>query len=340
MICIDARMISAGGIGTYIRNIIPLLPFPLLLIVHPDAATLYPWLSRHNLLLCTSPIYSAQEQIVLPRLIPRCALYWSPHFNIPLLPIRAKKRLTTIHDTYHLTHHTRLKTIEKWYAKLLYGAAVRLSEQIITVSEFSRMELEHHITACKNKISAIHHGVDPLRFPLTHEQREKYILFVGNVKPHKNIKRLIQAFKLLLQNGLAGYKLVIAGKIDGFFHGEELNKEPFVDILGQVSDNVLQQLYQKASVCVLPSLYEGFGLPAIEAMRAGCPLVVSNIPSLVEICGTCATYVDPHSIEDIARGIQAALIRPTEPGFERSRAFSWEKSAAAHTKIINQLIAS
>ena len=138
-ICLDARMLDSGGIGVYLKRIIlGLTSFRLRLLVFPDAIIKYPWLSPFELLVAPFPIYSVQEQIRLPFLIPSCDIFWSPHFNIPLLPIRAKKRVVTIHDVYHLAFAPTFKPWERVYAKTVIQRAVSCSHVVITISEFSK----------------------------------------------------------------------------------------------------------------------------------------------------------------------------------------------------------
>src|SRR5579871_5264838 len=110
-LCVDARMVSCSGIGTVLKNLIPplsSLPFSTSLIAHPNARKEEKWIVDHAWVECDAPIYSIKEQVALPRLIPKCDIFWSPHYNVPLWPIRAKKRIVTIHDAYHLAFKTSL----------------------------------------------------------------------------------------------------------------------------------------------------------------------------------------------------------------------------------------
>jgi len=294
------------------------------------------------------PVYSIQEQIALPLRIPKCDLFWSPHFNIPLAPIRARQRLVTIHDVYFLSHPQELSWPKKKYAHLFYHAAATKSDQIITVSEFSKKEILRHIPIDTDKITPIPLGVDPKKFqkqePLSIKLPSRYILYVGNLAPHKNLCRLLQSLDFLP----ADIHLVLAGKSVRWkeWEKEMIKRESRVTVLGQVSQATLAHLYQHATLLIHPSLYEGFGLTPLEAMSAGCPVVSSNAASLPEVCLDAALYVDPLSSEDIARGILSVWTDSSlqedlrQKGMSRTQAVSWEVSARKHLEIIEKLFSN
>jgi glycosyltransferase involved in cell wall biosynthesis len=178
---------------------------------------------------------------------------------------------------------------------------------------------------------------------------EHFIFFTGSLEPRKNLKNLIQAYSGLDKRIRKDIKLVLAG-----FKGWQ-NKEIMallrkvksdVFYLGYVSDAALRDLYNLATLFVYPSFYEGFGLPPLEAMACGCPVVVSNAASLPEVCGGAAYYVDPYNIESIAEGIHKVLtdeaLRQSliEKGLERAKLFSWEKSAKKHIEVFDEVLSS
>lgn len=351
-ICIDARLILGGGLGTYIRNVIWGLKdvYKIKLLVNPDVVQKLKWLEAFEIIPFSARVYSIEEQIKLPLLIPACDLFWSPHYNVPAAPIRAKRRLVTIHDVYHLAFYEELNWKEKIYVKGIFKAAVALSHHIITVSHFSRGELVKYTSVSDEKVTVIHNGVDREFFKDKNKQREKMVLFVGNVKPHKNLRRLLQAFRLLLERGWGEYRLVIAGKNQGFLKGDDLaslieNDEALknsVSLLGNVKDEELLELYASAALAVFPSLYEGFGLPAIEAMSCGCPVIVSESASFPEICHDAARYLDPYDVEGMARMMGNALNNPDEfpkRGLDRAAHFPWSTSVEKHMDVINFLLA-
>jgi glycosyltransferase involved in cell wall biosynthesis len=158
------------------------------------------------------------------------------------------------------------------------------------------------------------------------ELAENYILYVGNFYPHKNLKRLVLAFRKLIRETNADYSLVLVG-------GNNYSEEDKIIITGYVDDNRLNNLYRRADLYVFPSLYEGFGLPALEAMKRGVAVVSSNASCLPEILGDAAMYFNPHSIDDIAEKIKKVLFDKDlknnliKRGFERLRNYDWRKTA-------------
>lgn len=351
-ICIDARLILGGGLGTYIRNVILGLKdeYKMRLLVHPESVQQLRWLETFELIPFLARVYSIEEQIKLPLLVPKCDLFWSPHYNVPVAPIKARRRLVTIHDVYHLAFYSELTVKEKLYVKGIFKAAVSLSHHVITVSHFSRGELLRYASVRPEKVSVIYHGVDHAVFKAQKGLRRKEILYVGNVKPHKNLRRLIQAFRLLLERGFGEYRLVIAGKNKGFLKGDDLSAlieqdkvlKDKVVLLGFVEDRELPGLYAQAELAIFPSLYEGFGMPPLEAMACGCPVVVSHAASFPEICQDAVRYVDPYDVEAMAGVIEAILKNPQaewrKKGIERAAYFRWDKSASEHTLIINGVL--
>lgn len=355
-ICIDARMASCSGIGTYIRNLLLGLkdgPFRLQVIAHPKDVVKWPMLSYFDLILSEDAYYSVKEQMSLPFLIPSCDLFWSPHYNIPLAPIRARKRLVTIHDVYHLAYAHTLGIVKKAYSKTLIHRAVKVSDRIITDSFFSKEELIKYTPVISEKVRVIPLGVDrslffPKEYSLLNSIKEKYqlpekfFLFVSNLAPHKNIRGLLKALDYLNDN----WKLVCVGKRVQANDWEKVlqGKEKRALFLGQTEEKDLPFIYQLASVMVHPSFYEGFGLTPLESMSCGCPVVVSNAASLPEVCGDCAIYVDPYNPQDIARGIREMMESPSlrekfkKEGMKRSQTFGWEQTVQKHIETIEKLI--
>lgn len=344
-ICIDARMLGSTGIGTYLKNLIyhfQKIPFNVKLIVHPSACTTISWLERFELIFCTAPIYSIEEQWKLPVLIPSCDLFWSPHFNMPLLPIRARKRLMTIHDAFHFAFFSKLSLAQKAYVKLVIPNAIKKSERIITNSHFSKMELMKYSKLKEEKISVIHLGANPTHFkmkpPTKYVVPEKYILFVGTSKPHKNLHGLVNAFYELKKKGYDDLSLVVVGK--DRFSGWRNSSILFLE---NVEDEHMHMLYHNAAVTVFPSFYEGFGLPPLEAMTCGCPVIASKAASIPEICGDAALYIDPLDIQDLSRSIISVLENQElrnaliQKGAERSTLFRWEHSAEQHLEIFERM---
>ena len=227
-VVIDARMINNSGIGTYLQNMIPSLKdnFKLILLGKKIVLEAFEWSKDIEMIETVSDIYSIKEQFELPFKIPACDIFISPHYNIPLLPLRVKKRVVVIHDVYHLVFYKTLSLAQKTYAKFMISKAVNLSDKIITISEFSRSEILKNTNAKSEKIEIVYFGRDASNFIKNQSDEnfdivknrynlpDKYFLFVSNIKPHKNLKNLILAFEILLKQNKE-FKLVVAGKGEG-----------------------------------------------------------------------------------------------------------------------------
>ena len=355
---IDFRMHNASGIGTYIKNIIPYLVdrFEVILLSNKDNIKDYHFYDKVEIIKCNSKIYSIKEQFELFNKIPKSDIFWSPHYNIPLMPIKAKKRVVTIHDVFHLAFYDTLSFKQKLYAKFVINQAVKKSDIILTVSKFSKKEIVKYTRASKN-IEIVYNAIDFDKFKIIDNKqvllniKEKYklpnsfLLFVGNVKPHKNLKNLLLAIKDLNIN------VVIVGKKDGFITGDNGIKnviknnslEKKVYFTGYVDDEDMPAIYNLADIFVFPSLYEGFGIPPLEAQACGTPVIVSNIASLPEVCGDSALYCNPYDVNDIKEKIEVLLNNENlrqkliQKGFENIKRFSWKKSAKKIMEIIEGL---
>jgi glycosyltransferase involved in cell wall biosynthesis len=358
-VCIDARMAFSSGIGTYIREVVSHFncsPFrPVLLVDRLHQ----PWCSQFEQILFSSPIYSVKEQLAFPAKIPRCDLFFSPHYNVPLLPIRAKKRAVMIHDVFHLAFASQLRWYERFYAKYVIDQAVSRSDLILTNSEFSRREICKYTIGARDKIHPISCGVnrhifqrenDPHRIQKIIQQfllPSRYFLFVGNLKPHKNLKGLLFAMRKLPSD----VGLVILGKSEGMNYvdtGVSIY-EQFPELKGRVSwissvtNEHLPVFYQLAEALVFPSYYEGFGLPPLEAMSCGCPVIVSHAASLPEVCGSAALYISPGNPKEISLAMKKIIAdgecrkRLIEEGYKNVEKFKWETSVRKHLELFENL---
>jgi len=288
---------------------------------------------------------SLWQQIRLPVLMKnlRADLLWSP-CNIG--PVFTKNHIVSIHDTAIFAGPAWFSRRFRVYYKSIFPMLGRGAKKIITFSNFSKEGLVRHSIAPLMKIKVIPEGVNPkfvrrmsriLDFP--------YILTVGSRDPRKNVARLIKSWNQLSLNVKLNRKLVITGGDIHSFSPENLNPIPDnVYFTGYIADRDLPSLYSGADAFVFPSLYEGFGLPPLEAMACGCPVIASNVSSLPEICGDAAYYIDPHSIESLAEGIKKVLtdqnLRESliKKGMERARLFTWERSAREHIKVFEEIL--
>lgn len=357
---IDARMINGSGIGIYLRNVIDSLTgFNITLIGKQSELRSYE--AKMRLIHFDAHIYSIKALMLLPLIIPRCDIYWSPHFNAPWLPVRAHKRVVTIHDLYHVSNESSLPWYQKVYADIMIRRAL-MSDKIITVSYFTKSEIIRSYKVDEKKIHVIHNGIDPRRFNVKKTRSDSvvpgefnitkdYVLTVGNVKPHKNLSTLLKGFDLAVEQK-PDIQLVIVGKQDGFLNSDnlsstlsEMKHADKVVFTGFVPDDSLTSLYKGASLFVFPSLYEGFGLPPLEAQACGIPVLVSDIESLREVCSDSAHYFDPKSVEDLSESIIRLLNlegnlknKMIHLGIENVRKFTWDNSRQKHQALFESLI--
>jgi glycosyltransferase involved in cell wall biosynthesis len=353
-IIIDARMIRHSGIGRYLRCLLPHLALDqdleFALLGNPDLIAPLALSGIGTTVPIHCGIYSVREQWELPVKIPSCDLFWSPHYNVPVLPIRARHRLVTIHDVFHLAYFHTLSAAQKIYARIVLGAAVKRSGRIITDSEFSRSEILRYLKADPEIIRVIPCGIDPgfnggyTRRPIG----EKYVLYVGNVKPHKNLRNALAAFDLIRPRH-PDAKFYIVGRREGFITGDRMVTEMLegglrdsVVFTGGIDDGELKNYYANASLFVLPSLYEGFGLTLLEAMSFGLPIISSDRASLKEVGGRAVEYFNPEDIPQIAaameNGLNGGLVADLAKYRERLDYFRWETSAASHLAIIKEML--
>ena len=163
-IVIDARMINDSGIGTYLKNILPFLfdEFDIVLLGNKNDLLKYFFNYKFQFINFNAPIYSIKEQFFFPFIIPNCEIFWSPHFNSPIFPVKAKKRICTIHDINHLVFDSGMSKVKKLYAQILYYNSLKRSEKIITVSNFSKQEIINYFNFGEEKVNVIYCGVSQI----------------------------------------------------------------------------------------------------------------------------------------------------------------------------------
>jgi glycosyltransferase involved in cell wall biosynthesis len=321
---VDVRMIEHSGIGTYIQNLLPLFiqnnkSIQFYLLGSKEVLKKYEWSEEENVDIINfeAPIYSIREQILFPFTIPKnLDLFWSPHYNIPLL--YSNRLITTIHDILPIAFPDYRKSkIRFAYAKFMYQKAISKSDKIICDAEFTISEIQKYLKMPKEKATAIYIGVAPFwksEHPRNPQKEKPYLLTVGVLKPHKNFSGLIKAFKTLEENNK--YELVIVGDREKLKKSDPSLNEYFNDgnsnikFTGFITNEELKELYSKASAFIFPSFYEGFGLPALEAMAMHCPVICSNTSSLVEIFSEAANCFNPYDTEDMAKTISNTLANP------------------------------
>jgi len=315
-IVIDARMVHMSGVGRYLRSLLSIL-LPLesneyVLLGDGNELSQYAYLGDFTVIQMKAKIYNPLEHFELLKKIPPCDVYFSPHFITPYFKIPALKRITTIHDLFHLSEIANFNFFKKVYLWLLYRSASVKSDKIITVSEFSKKELIRYFPVSEKKISVIYNYVDEEVFKMTEEEsssKRQYLLFVGNIKPHKNLLRLVNVFNSLKDKNL---DLIIVGDKDGFINGIEgfdeiVKQNERILFTGKITDNELIHYYCHAEFLVFPSLYEGFGYPPLEAMFCNTAVLGSDIPVVREICGNAIMYFNPFVEQDMKEKIQILL---------------------------------
>jgi glycosyltransferase involved in cell wall biosynthesis len=364
-VAIDTRKIHDFGIGTYIRNLLRQLARIdqdteyVLLCREPDlgiAAQLGP---NFRGVVEPSPNYSLREQIHIPWVLrrERPVVFHAPHYVLP--PAVRCPSVVTIHDCIHLMFPQYLPNrAAHAYAKASMWAAARRSDRILTVSEASKRDILHFFNVEPEKIVVVYNAIDEhfsaapseeqvARIRERYQLDHKFVLYVGNIKPHKNLVRLIEAFSRLRRTHDDLKLLIIGDEISRLpalrraVHRNKLHK--FVRFLGYLKDDTLTVLYRLASVFVFPSLYEGFGLPPLEAMASGTPVVTSNVSSLPEVTGDAAVLVDPYDPDSIGEGMRRILDDPRLAeelrikGLQRAREFSWARSVEKTQRVYREI---
>jgi glycosyltransferase involved in cell wall biosynthesis len=265
-------------------------------------------------------------------------------------PLLKRRQIVTIHDASVFGFAKGYSWSFRLWHCLLTRGLVKTAEKIVTVSDFSRLELMKYCGISENKIHTIYEGKehiiatrsDPTILVKHGLKDRRYILAVSSVNPNKNFKSIVQAMEIIDDSGL---DVVIAGGTNSKIFGEaSLPASEKIKYVGYVTDNELKALYQHAACFVYPSFYEGFGLPPLEAMACGCPVIVSNTSSLPEVCGDAALYCDPHDPSDIAEKIRLVIhdsnLREQMQikVLKRSSIFSWERCAREIWSIIEGVI--
>jgi glycosyltransferase involved in cell wall biosynthesis len=276
-------------------------------------------------------------------------IYFEPNY-IPI-DIKAKRIVTTVHDfSFYLYPEWHPKDRIEYFSRYFWER-INKSDVIITGSRYIAAQALELIEKCE-RIVTIPYGYDSGLFKYLGDRRNQrvrgdFILFVGSIEPRKNLLGLLKAYMELPEFMKKNFKLVLVG-FKGWENKEILkeleNLRGKVEYMKYVNNEELAELYRRASCFIYPSLYEGFGLPPLEAMACGCPVVVSNVASLPEVCGDAAYYVDPYSVESIAEGIIKVLTDDSlkqsliGKGLERAKLFSWEKSAQEHIQIFEEAL--
>jgi len=337
-IAIDARKIGDFGIGTYAEGLLRGLaelegPEDYVVFVATRFRERVP--QRFETVAADVPNYSIREQFAVARLIERSRadLFHSLHF---VLPLTAVPSVVTVHDVIPL-HFPYRNPIARLYYGTMLRRGLTKSRRVCTVTESAKREIVSATGCDAGKIFVTPNGVDAIADEPPAEGR--YFLFVGNDKPHKNVERLISAFDGVRRNDRSVDLVMAGGSFEHHARRDGIRSEGFV------SNERLAALYRGALALIIPSLDEGFGLPALEAMSCGTPVIASNIPALVEVTGDAAVHVDPKSVEGIAGAMRrvaadTALRKSLgRRGIERARQFTWRRCAEETVRVYREVLA-
>ncbi len=355
---IDARMINYSGIGRYIRSLLgeySKLPTSNEVFVFGNPKELGEY-KHFKVKKLTAPIYSISEQILSPLRIGRLPVFHAPHYNAPLF-LRGKL-VVTIQDIIHIKFPEYLPSRKAYlYARYMYRRVTEKAEKLITASEHTKSDLVEYFNVCAEKIEVIPYGVDEKFHPVEdedllssfrkkHNLPQDFILYVGNLKSHKNLGILLRAFKLLRTQKKVEESLVLttggksADELLRQVHDEGI--EQWVKVLPFMPDEELALLYNCARLFAFPSLYEGFGLPPLEAMASGVPVVCSNAASLPEVVGEAAIMCDPADYEAFADGMYRLLADDSlrskliAEGRKRAKLFSWAETGKGTMSVYSE----
>lgn len=353
---IDARMLGPYGLGRHVQHLILQLKTELA----NEVVVLFVRDTQHPVLRGVPPTweivradvawYSLKEQVLMPRYYSRAQLdlLHVPHWNVPILT--RVPFVVTIHDLtmYHFprkeatTHGPLVHKIKDIGHRIVVRHAMWRARKIITVSEYTKSDVANTLGISPNRMTTVYQGPgNSAEQTQDHDAEtvlslgvdDSFVLYVGAAYPHKNLDRLIAAWRLALPYLSEEYTLVLAGSRTKFYDRllASIIDNDRIQYIGEVGDQQLVSLYRQAQLFVYPSLYEGFGFPPLEAMQQRTPVLAASAASLPEVLGTAAYYIDPTSVDAIAAGIvevlnnkdiQSELI---VAGVENVQRFSWER---------------
>jgi glycosyltransferase involved in cell wall biosynthesis len=340
MVLCNARALNASvtGVQRYTIEVLKRLPRDGVRVVAPPA-----WFRR--------PFNLIWEQTILPLHALRGEMLWNPSNTGPLL---LDRQVVTLHDLAPVQFRQDFSPLFHRYHDLVFARLLPRISGIITSSEYTRGRVLERYHVSPERIHVIPLGVDHARFnPRAREQvgsmrlrlglPERYVLFLGTVSVRKNIGQLIRAWASVQQKVHPDLVLVLAGGagVAHVFNEPGLPKLPPRTLLtGRVDEADLAALFAGAEAFVFPSLYEGFGLPLLEAMACGTPCITSNVTSLPELVGDAALTVNPYDDDALAEALQSLVTNESlassfrERGLARAAMYSWEKTALATWRVL------
>ncbi|MCK5599484.1 glycosyltransferase family 4 protein [bacterium] len=357
------------GIGTYLTGLIEglskiKLEFEPVLILNTEGCEIFsPYLDRFEHFHAPSITDTVKGRVFYEHTIFKKALKKLEidllHSPVFVTPINYKgPGILTIHDTTFITHPQYHVPSKRFYFKNGIPMSVKKNQKVIAISENTKRDLIELFPKSKEKFVYIPYGVssifysdisntEKVEFKRKYELPEKFLLYVGVLEPRKNLESTIEAFaKADIPKDVS---LVLAGT-KGWYYKDifktitELGLEDRITHIGHIEYRHLPHLYRRAIGFLYPSLYEGFGMPVIEAMASGCPVLTSDISSTKEVAGNSAMLVDPHSNDDIIRGIEMLVNDEkrvnelVKMGRTRADEFTWEKNARRTQRVIMEVL--
>lgn len=303
--------------------------------------------------------FSFRQQLVLPRIVRNIkpSLYHSPYYMMPYrMPVPV---VLTCYDLIPMIYRQYFSVFQRTAFVIAHRFALRTASHIIAISEATKSDLVRYFSVEPERVTAIPLAADTAFSPVKGKDiaimrnkygiPDRYVLYVGINKPHKNLLMLLKAWGILMCNGQTeGHSLVIAGYWDPRYPDAKryvINNglDKTVHIIGDVQEHDLPSLYSGATAFIYPSLYEGFGLPLLEAMACGTPVMCGNVSSLPEVTGEAAAYFDPVNAGEIADTMGEVLASRKnrevlqEKGFARARLFLWEQTALRTVQVYKKV---
>ena len=349
---------KSGGVKVYINeltnSLIKILPKnDALFVFHNSDKKVFNKKSNVHEILLKSKSKLYADFIEAPRLINQNNLDVIL-FPKNVIPYRIKaKKLVTIHDlAYYMPKYNAYTLLDTIYMKFMIKSSCKRADKIISVSENTKKDIINILNINPDKIEVVHEGVDS-KFKIIKDKekldniKKKYnlsnnfIFYAGSISPRKNIKRLISAFQSIQEK--TNLDLVITG--NKLWKNQQemqmIKQNPRIKVLGFIPEEDLPALYNLAKIYIYPSLYEGFGLPILEAQACGCPIISSNASSLPEVAGKHgALFVNPQSEKEIAQSIENVFNNPKlksqliKAGFDNVKSFEWSNSAVRTMKVL------
>lgn len=332
---------ALSGVGLYSREIL----FGLA-AAHPEMRFHFYYRPHRFLRSRSEPLPgNVRRRLLAGPLGPRrAALFHGLNQRLP--EVAARRSVATFHDLFVLTGEYSTPEFRERFAAQAWDAAARASA-IITVSEFTRSQVVSLLGVPKEKVSVVHHGTRRLPAPGSpgRPAKEKIVLNVGAIQKRKNIARLVEAFETvdnswrLVLVGSAGY-----GAEEILARIERSSAKPRITVTGYVSPESLADWYSRAMVFAFPSLDEGFGMPVLEAMANGIPVLTSNRSALPEVAGEAAWLVEPEDTEALAQALRSMTERPelreamAQRGVLRARRFTWEKAVRETWDVYEEVL--